>query len=1602
MQFRVLGQLEVVGDEGPLALGGPKQRAVLAHLILRPNRLVPAGLLIDELWGDEPPETARNTLQTYIYRLRKVVGDARIEAGSGGYLLHAEPDEIDAVRFEALFKEAKGNLTADPVAALVALDQGLALWRGDALAGLDEPSLSGEIARLEELRLGAIEYRISAELHMGRHSTVVSDLEALTVRYPLRERLWAHLMIALYRAGRQGEALDAYRRAREVLADQLGADPSTELQHLHQQILNHDPELRAPLEPAQTPTVPPSSGDLEPGAEFAGYRIDRIIGRGGMGVVYLAEHEGLRRKVALKLLAPPLAEDRRFRERFVRESRLAASIDHPNVIPIYEAGEADGRLYIAMRFVDGTDLRTLLREQGTLDAAQAARIVSQVAAALDAAHDQGLVHRDVKPANVLIARQRATQASTHAYLTDFGLTKRAASDSGVTGTGQFVGTLGYAAPEQFRGEVADTRTDVYSLGCMLFECLAGHPPFQAENEAAVMFGHLMEAPPRLSVERPDLSKNVDEVVAAAMAKAPEDRYQSAGAFASRLSTALGHPVNEPSTGTQPPGLEGGSDEGPIQTFLIADVRGYTHFSQEHGDEAAGRLAARFAEVTSQVIEAGGGAVLELRGDEALCIFSTTRRAIRSAIELQARYLAETNTDPTLPLSVGVGIDTGEAVPVAGGFRGRALNLAARLCGSARAGEILATREALHMAGRMDGIHVEDRGLASFKGFSEPVGVVRVAAEGEDPARWFADHTPSRPRETGRVSRRRRRAIGAVAGALVVALIAVLLQVVGGAPARASFSPGIAIVDQQTGAPLASVPTSAIRQPAEVIHADGTFWVHNLDPNSFVEIDPRDGRVLTQIPAPFHDVGSFAVDGDTLWVTGPSVVKIDIGIRQEVDRFEFPDPTHGVVVAEGSVWVTMPSEDATLRLDPVTGEVEHRFTDLPGSLALAYGDGSVWSAGWSAPFGGFTGGGGVNRIDPDTNVITKTELTLPTECCPAAAGGGFGWTADPTKGVIYKIDQTGSVVATRTTGPGAAIGSFDDGIVWVGNSDVGTVSGVDSLTGARRTFRFEHPIQGVAAGSGVLIVTLGPGKTYEDVIDGLQGKVARLFTPSGFLGTPDPAMLFGSFGYWVESATCAKLLTYPDAPAPEGWSLRPEVAASLPEVSSDGRTYTFTIRSGYRFSPPSNETVTAETFRNAIERALSPELHGPGRFYIWDIEGQRAFRRGEADHISGLRAEGDTLAIELVEPSSDFLGRLSVPFFCPVPTDTPYVPGGAGAYAGYPHRVALAVPSAGPYYIADHLDGEYAILKRNPNYTGPRPNAFDAIALREGVDPGIAVGLVERGAWDGITHIADPLLTPAGPVAQKYGAEDDPIEAPRYFAAPTPVTGFFIFNASRPPFSDPDVRRAAALAIDREALAEIWGNVPTDQFLPPVMPGSEDLELYPLDGSGLDEARSLMGGRTVTAVIGIPGGSDYFHREAELMRSSLAQIGITLEIEEFPELAYGWPEPDAELDIYGLGIEQTYADPAVFLWDMLRFRVAPWWLPDGVAEQVEGLFDLTGAEQQAAAAALADRLATDEVPLAADLHGAIPTFLSPSLGCRVFPPFGFGVDLAALCPDPSSS
>ena len=260
------------------------------------------------------------------------------------------------------------------------------------------------------------------------------------------------------------------------------------------------------------------------GTELAGFRIESRIGRGGMGVVYRARDIQLDRAVALKILPPELAQDDGFRKRFIRESRLASSIDHPNIVPIYRAGEHDGLLFIVMRYVEGSDLKTVLRREGALGLERSVDILAQLARALDAAHSRGLVHRDVKPGNVLVVPSEEQQEAAHIYLTDFGLTKPASSEASMTDSGAFLGTVEYAAPEQIEGAQVDARTDVYGLGCVFYECLTGKVPFAGPSAAAIMYAHLFKDPPSVSDVAPTLPSRLDTVVGTALARRPEDRY----------------------------------------------------------------------------------------------------------------------------------------------------------------------------------------------------------------------------------------------------------------------------------------------------------------------------------------------------------------------------------------------------------------------------------------------------------------------------------------------------------------------------------------------------------------------------------------------------------------------------------------------------------------------------------------------------------------------------------------------------------------------------------------------------------------------------------------------------------------------------------------------------------------------------------------------------------------------------------------------------------------------------------------------------------------------------------------------------------------------
>jgi WD40 repeat protein/DNA-binding SARP family transcriptional activator len=512
MRFQLLGPLTATDGDRPIAIGGPKQRLVLAHLLLNVNQTVPADHLIDAVWGEETPETARGTLQTYVSRLRSVLGTEAIEGTTPGYRFRADPEELDTFCFESLLREARDD-GPGPQEALNALDEAIGLWRGPALADLAlEPSLLGEIARLEELRIAAIEERIATRLELGQHTEVIAELEAATAAHPLRERLWGQLILALYRSGRQAEALSAFDRARGILADQLGIDPSRELLNLHERVLRQEESLQVP------------------GEALRGYRLLDKIGEGAFGSVFRAIQPQVEREVAIKAIHAELANQPDFVRRFEREAQLVARLEHPYIVPLYDYWREPDAAYLIMRFLRGGNLEDLLRD-GPLDLDRAARILDQIGAGLAAAHNQGVVHRDVKPGNVLLDEEG------NAYLSDFGIALETGAPEQTAGT-MIRGTPAYLSPEQIRLEKTSQRSDTYALGVVLYEMLTAEHPFPGTSLNVLLDQHLNQPIPSVRQKRSTVPPAVDAAIARATAKDPQARFDDVLEFCAAYRGAV--------------------------------------------------------------------------------------------------------------------------------------------------------------------------------------------------------------------------------------------------------------------------------------------------------------------------------------------------------------------------------------------------------------------------------------------------------------------------------------------------------------------------------------------------------------------------------------------------------------------------------------------------------------------------------------------------------------------------------------------------------------------------------------------------------------------------------------------------------------------------------------------------------------------------------------------------------------------------------------------------------------------------------------------------------------------------------------------------------
>jgi serine/threonine protein kinase/DNA-binding beta-propeller fold protein YncE len=669
---------------------------------------------------------------------------------------------------------------------------------------------------------------------------------------------------------------------------------------------------------------------VEVGSEFAGYRIEAIAGEGGMGRVYRATQIALDRPVALKVIVPELAGDGAFRTRFQRESRLAASIDHPNVIPVYQADTAEGRLFITMRWVQGNDLRKILEEERRLLPERAATITAQLASALDAAHRRGLVHRDVKPANVMVTRHD----EEHVYLMDFGLTKRTGSESGVTRTGQFVGTPDYISPEQIRGEGADARADVYALGGLLYHVLTGAPPFPRDSDIARIYAHLEDDPPEASRQAGGIPAAVDEVIATAMAKEPEDRYASAAEFGRAARSALTGVTEAPLPSPPPPPPP--TKESPVPPTQAEP--GSTQGDQPPTEIEAPPTRAEGPRTQADPPSLPTGEVEQPPpAAPATTHKAGARRPRRLALLGLLALVAVAVAVIAVVLLMGGGSEPKVAatLPVEGGPDGIAVAGDEVWVTSAKAGAVTRLNassnrpsgEPIKVGNNPDEVAVrdgvawvtntEDGTVSRIQGGDTrdfPVGTAPEGLSLSDRFVWVAnggDDTVSRlDRNTGERADGRDgirvgdNPIGVFAGSDTVWV-------------TNSFSGTVSRLDASSGREKGR-PTRVGKNVRNVIEGLGSAWVSSTDENTVTRLNPASGEVVGSPTRVGKRPKGMAVLDDQLWVVNEgddTVMRLDRDGRVVGTPIRVGRTPVGIAAGAGSLWVTDNASDTVTRIDP---------------------------------------------------------------------------------------------------------------------------------------------------------------------------------------------------------------------------------------------------------------------------------------------------------------------------------------------------------------------------------------------------------------------------------------------------------------------------------------------------------------------------------------------------------------------------------------------------------------------------------------------------------------------------------------------------------------
>jgi YVTN family beta-propeller protein len=799
---------------------------------------------------------------------------------------------------------------------------------------------------------------------------------------------------------------------------------------------------------------------------------------------------------------------------------------------------------------------------------------------------------------------------------------------------------------------------------------------------------------------------------------------------------------------------------------------------------------------------------------------------------------------------------------------------------------------------------------------------------------------------------------------------------------------VAAINVRSNRLVAQVPVGA--RPSPIAYGDGSLWVGNLDDRTVSEVDASTLRTLRTLSVTDPPQG-IAVANGSVWVVGSSpsstyvsAARIDpqfASIDRTVRLGNVEPDTEAAVAAAKSTVVVAPYAGELTTLDARTGAVVHRLDPNAAPTAIAVGAGATWLTQSDAD--------SITRIDP-TGLISSVAVGHGPS--GIAVGDGGVWVADTGDNAVVRIDPgTHAVTTTIPVGDaptGVAVGA---GSVWVANGGDGTITRIDPHTDrATATIRVGGSPQAVlVAGARVWVTVDAPAVKAAGIA--ARNDTLRVDAPFD-VGYMDPALAYDGVSWELLYATCAKLLNYPDKSGLVGSQLVPEVAQSLPTVSDGGRTYTFTIRPGFRFSPPSNAPVTAETFKNTIERTLNPAMKSPVDAEFDDVVGGRAYMAGRAAHISGVAADGDKLVIRLTAPDPDLLSRLAQPFFCAVPTDTPVNPQGV-----------RLIPSAGPYQVASYTPGQGIVLTRNPNYRGSRPHRLARIEVAVNVPGPRAVSHVLRGSAD-YAFNGEVVKADAAGLAARYGAGSPAARAghQQYFVTPEPSVDFYALNTHRPLFADLRMRQAVNYAIDRAALARLGDTLsllpepPTDHYLPPDMPGYRDTHVYPLT-SDLAKARQLARGHADARAVLLTCNVDPCTQAAQIIKSDLAAIGIHVEVHAV-DLSTMFTEEGNPRGRFDMALQvwvADYPDPDAILNLLLETGTYVPTLKDPtVRAQLAAAARLSGPNRYLTYGRLDLQIARNAAPWIA--YGSAPRheLFSTRVGCQTYGPYG--VDLAALC------